>query len=347
MINKILRNRYSRQMMFSGIGEGGQEKLSRSCAVIIGCGALGCNIASFLVRAGVGRLKIVDRDFIELHNLQRQVLFTEKDIKAQLPKAIAAERHLRVINSSVQIQGIVADANSSNIEKLVSGADVIMDGLDNLETRYLINDVALKNKIPWVYGGAVGAQGMTMNIIPGETACLKCITPVLPAREATLTCETVGVVGTVPGLIGAIQATEAIKILIGSESVSRGLIIIDSWTNHFHSVKVEPREGCPACQGQYESLQKPFGIKTTSLCGQSRAIQVLDSGLNSVNLSHLAENLKGKYDCTYNGFMLRFSVAEQEIIVFPDGRAVVKNTIDESLAKQLFAEFVSSSFSDC
>jgi len=223
--------------MFPAIGEEGQVKLSNGNVVIIGCGALGTNIATFLVRAGIGKVRIVDRDFIEYHNLQRQILFDEEDIKAGLPKAIAAERHLRKVNSSVEIEGIVADANYTNIERFCSSADVILDGLDNFETRLLINDVALKHKIPWVYGGAIASNGMTMTIIPGETPCLRCVSPVLPDPGTIPTCETAGIVGTVPAVIGALQATEAIKILVGDE-INRELITVDIWKGTFHHLKV-------------------------------------------------------------------------------------------------------------
>jgi len=340
VINKRLRHRYSRQTVFPGIGDEGQAKLGRSSVVIIGCGALGCNIASLLVRAGVGRLRIIDRDFIEYHNLQRQVLFNENDIEAQLPKAIAAQRHLKKVNSSVEIEGIVADVNSGNIEKLVSGTDIILDGLDNFETRFLINDAALKHKIPWVYGGAIASKGMTMNIIPGETACLRCIAPILPSRETTPTCETVGIVGTVPALIGALEATEAMKILIGSAEVSRELVIVDVWQRTFDLIDIKPRSDCPACHGRYDTLEKTSGVKMTSLCGQTRAIQVVDSSVSSIAFEQLAAQLKKLGDVSYNKFVLRFGIAGYEIIVFPDGRAIIKNTIDESLAKELYSKYV-------
>ncbi len=217
MIDRSLRDRYSRQTAFPPIGEEGQAKLGESTAVIIGCGALGCNIANLLVRAGVGKITIVDRDFIEYHNLHRQVLFDEEDIRAGLPKAVAAERHLKKINSTVEIEGIVADANYTNIETFCRDADVILDGLDNSETRFLINDVSLRHKIPWVYGGAIASSGMTMTLIPGETPCFRCISPVLPTPQTTLTCETAGIVSTAPAIIGSIQATEAMKIMVGEE----------------------------------------------------------------------------------------------------------------------------------
>jgi len=328
--------------MFPAIGEEGQVKLSRGNVVIIGCGALGTNIATFLVRAGVGKVRIVDRDFIEYHNLQRQVLFDEEDIKARLPKAIAAERHLRKVNSSVEIKGIVADANYTNIEGFCSGADVILDGLDNLGTRFLINDVALKHRVPWVYGGAIASSGMTMTIIPGETPCFRCIHPILPDPGTTPTCETAGIVGTVPAIIGSLQATEAMKILVGSEEVNRGLIMIDVWRESFDNIKLEPREDCPACHGKYDFLDERFVIKTTSFCGQSRAVQIVNTKVTQIALDELAARLRIAGDVSYNEFMLRFNVDGKEIIVFPDGRAIIKDTIDESVAKELYVKYVAN-----
>lgn len=340
MIDRQLRDRYSRQTMFPAIGEEGQKKLSRGTVVIIGCGALGGNIANFLVRAGVGKVRIVDRDFIELHNLQRQVLFDEEDIKKRLPKATAAERHLRKVNSSVEIEGITADANYTNIERFCSGADVILDGLDNSETRLLINDVALKHKIPWIYGGALASQGMTMTIIPGETPCFRCVTPALPYPGIILTCETAGIVGTVPAIIASLQATEAIKILVGSAEINRGIIDIDVWKFSFQQLKPEPRKDCPACRGKYEFLEKKFLTKTTSLCGQSRAVQVVNTRVKEIDLAGLASQLSKAGKVVHNEFMLDFSVDGKEIVIFPDGRAIIKNTVDESAAEALYARYV-------
>ncbi|MFC2057189.1 ThiF family adenylyltransferase [Chloroflexota bacterium] len=339
MVDRHLRNRYSRQTMFPAIGEEGQVKLGKSNMVIIGCGALGTNIANFLVRAGVGKIKIIDRDFIEYHNLQRQVLFNEEDIEAGLPKAVAAERHLRKINSLVEIEGIVADANYTNIEKLCSGADVILDGADNFETRFLINDVALKHGIPWVYGGAIASSGMTMTIIPGKTPCFRCVLPVLPESGASPTCETAGIVGTIPVLVASLQATEAMKVLVGSE-VNRELIMVDIWKGIFHRFKIEPNEDCPACHGKYDFLENGFVMKTTLFCGQSRAVQVVNTEVTKINLDELARRLKSVDDISHNEFMLHFNVEDKEIIVFPDGRAIIKNTIDESLAKEFYVKYI-------
>ncbi len=336
-----LRDRYSRQTMFPGIGEEGQAKLGNSRAVVIGCGALGCNIANLLVRAGVGKIKIVDRDFIEYHNLQRQVLFDEDDIRAGLPKAVAAVRHLKKINSTIDIQGIVADVNYTNVEKLCRGADVILDGLDNVETRFLINDVALKHKVPWVYGGAIASSGMTMTIVPGETACFRCISParIKPGTRAARTCETAGIVNTVPTIIGAIQATEALKILVGGET-SRALTIIDVRGGTLQQLKIKRSADCPACHGKYEFLEDRFAIKTTSLCGQRRAVQVVNAGVRDVALDELAARLSNVSDVSRNEFMLSFCAEGYEMVVFPDGRAIIKNTVDESLARELYARYI-------
>jgi adenylyltransferase/sulfurtransferase len=340
MAESSARNRYSRQTMFSGIGDEGQEKLGKSFAVIVGCGALGTNIASLLVRAGVGRVRIIDRDFIEYHNLQRQVLFDEDDIKARLPKAIAAERHLKMINSLVKVEGIASDFNYTNAERLCAGADVILDGLDNIETRFLINDVSLKHGIPWVYGGAIMSHGMTMTIVPGEPPCFRCIHSTLPATRNTMTCETVGIVGTVPAIIGALQATEAIKLLVGSKDINRKLIAMNVWKNSFESLTIAPNESCPACKGRYEFLERRFDIKVTSLCGQSRALQVVDSGITEIALEGLEKTLSCVNNIVRREFMLDFTVDGKEISVFPDGRAIIKNTLDESQAKELYIRYI-------
>ncbi|MFB0516821.1 MAG: ThiF family adenylyltransferase, partial [Candidatus Neomarinimicrobiota bacterium] len=251
-------DRYSRQTLFPGIGEEGQKKLGKSYAVIIGCGALGTVIATSLVRAGLGKVKIVDRDFIEYHNLQRQVIFSEEDIEAGLPKAIAAERHLNKVNSSVEVEGVVADVNYANIERLVAGADLILDGLDNLETRLLINDVSLKHNIPWVYGGAISSYGMTMNIIPNKTACFRCLQAGAGGAGIALTCDTAGVISPAPFVIGSLQTAEAMKILIGAKEVNQDLIMIDVWRGEFERIRIAQRTDCPACRGEYEFLEARF-----------------------------------------------------------------------------------------
>jgi molybdopterin/thiamine biosynthesis adenylyltransferase len=341
MLDRNLRNRYSRQTMFPAIGEEGQRKLVDGRAVVVGCGALGGNIANLLVRAGVGDVTVIDRDFIEIHNLQRQVLFDEDDIRNRLPKAVAAERRLKKINSNVKIRGIVADTNATNIESFCRDADVILDGLDNAETRYLINDVSLKLGIPWVYGGAIAANGMTMTIVPGETPCFRCISPPELTLEATETCETAGVVGTAPAVVAALQATEAMKLLADRDSINRDLILIDVWRNVFDHMTVSKKADCPACGGKYEFLDRPLGEKVTSLCGQSRAVQVLDPAVPALDLDKLAERLKGKVaDLDRTPWFLGFTAGEQELLVFPDARAIIQNTVDAAQARALYDRFV-------
>jgi len=335
----VITDRYSRQTLFPGIGEEGQRKLGNSCAVVIGCGALGTIIATSLVRAGIGKVKIIDRDFIEYHNLQRQVLFDEEDIRAQLPKAIAAERHLKRVNSSVEIEGVVADVNYANIERLVAGADLILDGLDNFETRLFINDVSLKHGIPWVYGGAISSSGMTMNIIPGETPCFRCVSASPTGGGIALTCDTVGVISPAPFIIGSLQSAEAIKILVGAETINRDLIIIDVWEGKFSHFKIGRRADCPTCQGKYDFLEARFGTKTTSLCGQN-AVQVVNPEAGEVSFQRLAAHLKPIGEVSYNEFMLRFRVDNHEMVIFPDGRAIVKDTNDEALARGLYAKYI-------
>lgn len=332
-------DRYSRQILFPGIGEEGQQKLGDSYIVIIGCGALGTIIATSLVRAGVGKVRIIDRDFIEYHNLQRQVLFSEEDIRAELPKAIAAEKHLKMVNSSVEVEGVVSDVNYTNIERLVSSADLILDGLDNLETRFLINDVSLKHEIPWVYGGAISSYGMTMNIIPHETPCFRCLSASRSGRGIALTCDTAGVISPAPFIIGSLQTAEAMKILVGAKDINRDLIIIDAWKDEFNRFKISRRTDCPACRGEYQFLEARFGTRTTSLCGQN-AVQVLNPEVREVSFERLAANLRPVGEVNYNEFMLRFRVDSHEMVIFPDGRAIVKNTDDEMMARGLYAKYI-------
>lgn len=332
-------NRYSRQILFPGIGNEGQKKLKKGFAVVIGCGALGTIIASALVRAGVGKVRIIDRDFIEYHNLQRQILFDEEDIKSNLPKAIAAERRLKKINSEAEVEGIVSDVNYTNIERLVQNADVILDGLDNFETRLLINDTSLKHNIPWVYGGAIASMGMTMTIIPHETPCWRCFVPGHSGGGLTLTCDTAGVISPAPWAIASLQSAEALKILIGSEKIRRGLVVIDVWENEFRHLQIAPNENCPSCHGKYEFLEGKSSTKTTSLCGQN-AVQVLSSRVGSVSFEELSARLKMVGEVNYNEFMLNFTVDSHEMVIFSDGRAIVKNTTDESLARGLYAKYI-------
>jgi adenylyltransferase/sulfurtransferase len=253
-------DRYLKHILFPGIGEAGQEKLGRSSVVVVGCGGLGSTAAGALARAGIGRLRVIDRDLIEYHNLHRQVLYDEADVEQRVPKAIAAERHLKAANSSISVEGVVADVNPRNVEKLVEGADVVVDGLDNLEGRYLINDVALKLHIPWVYGAAVASFGMAMAILPGRTPCIRCLFSSLPLPETRVSSDTVGILNAVPIVVGALQAAEAIKVLLGQATL--GLLTVDLWSGDFQRLAVGgPSPDCPACQGRYEFLDARSNVQ--------------------------------------------------------------------------------------
>lgn len=333
-------DRYSRQTIFPGIGPEGQRMLGEAFAVVVGCGALGTVIASSLVRAGVGRVRVIDRDFIEYHNLQRQLLFTEKDIEDNLPKAVAAERHLREANSAVEVDGVVADFSRGNAEKLVEGAGVILDGLDNFETRFLINDVALKLAIPWVYGGAIASSGMTANFLPGGRPCFRCLVA-SPPRGSTLTCDTAGVVNAIPWIVGSLEAAEALKILLGSPDVSRDLVVADVWARTFESIPLATLTGeeCPACSGTYEFLEGKPRTRVTSLCGQN-AVQIWNAGAVGMSLGEIKERLSALGPVEGSEQMIRFPVGEQELVVFYDGRAIVRGTRDEKLARSIYAKYV-------
>ena len=248
-------DRYIKQSILTYIGEKGQQNLERSRVVIFGCGGLGCNIANVLVRAGVGKVRIIDRDYVEYSNLHRQTLFNEEDVKDRLPKTTAAQKHLQKINSHVEIEGIFANVNSGNIEKYCSDMDVILDGLDNLATRYLINDVACKSGIPYIYGGVVSSCGMTMTIIPGVTPCLRCVFPGQPPFETNPAIDADGVLGTIPLMVGSLEATEAIKIIVGSEDTNKKLIVLDVWRNSCEAIPVIKDPHCPSCNGRYDFLE--------------------------------------------------------------------------------------------
>ena len=240
--------RYSRQVLFAPIGLKGQKRLKASSVVIIGCGGLGTTSAHYLTRAGIGRIKIVDRDFVELENIHRQMLFDETDARQRLPKAVAAIEKLKKVNSSIRLESEVCDVTARNIESLIKGFDVVLDGLDNMETRYLVNDACIKHKIPWIYGAAVSSYGMTMNIIPGKTPCLSCVLAEIEAPVKTPTCAQIGIINTIPGLIAALQATEAIKILLKSPEIDRALTYIDLWQRSCQRINIKPRKDCPTCK---------------------------------------------------------------------------------------------------
>jgi molybdopterin/thiamine biosynthesis adenylyltransferase len=336
--------RYSRQVRFPGMGEAGQRRLLRSRVTLCGCGALGTVLANALVRAGVGFLRIVDRDFIETSNLQRQVLFDEKDVADNLPKAEAAARKLRAINSSVAIEPIVTDIDRTNILDLVNDAELILDGTDNFEVRYLINDAAVKLVKPWVYGGCVGSLGQTMTIIPGETPCLRCVFEAAPGPGEAGTCETAGVLGPIVNIIASFQATEALKLLTGRrEQINRELLYFDVWENVQRRIKVAPLLGkvdCPCCQRKrFEWLEGEHGSQTTSLCGRN-AVQVSHRTPARLDFENMARDLRPLGEVSFNRFLMRFAAEGYEFTVFPDGRAIIKGTADEDRARSLYAKYV-------
>jgi adenylyltransferase/sulfurtransferase len=336
-------DRYVRQMRYPPLGEAGQRRLAQSRALLCGCGALGSVLANTLVRAGVGAVRIVDRDFIEVNNLPRQALFDEDDVAAGLPKAIAAAEKLRRINSAAEIEPIVADIDHANIERLCEGVDVILDGTDNFETRFLINDAAVKRGLPWVYGGCLGAEGQTMTILPGVTACLRCLLGQCPPPGSTPTCDTAGILGPIVGVIASIEAIEAIKILSGNrDAVSRQLTVVELWDNRIRQVDISSlrdQVDCPTCRrGQFPWLAGKEGGRTAVLCGRN-AVQLTHPGA-SVSLEDLARKLAGVGQVTRNQFLLRLKVDQYEMTVFPDARAIVSGTSDVAAARTLYAKYV-------
>jgi adenylyltransferase/sulfurtransferase len=336
--------RYSRQMRFPGLGEAGQRRLLDSHVTLCGCGALGTVLANALVRAGVGHLRLIDRDFIETHNLQRQVLFDEHDVAEGLPKAEAAARKLAAINSSVHVEPVVTDIDHTNIIELVQDADVILDGTDNFEIRYLINDAAVKLNKPWVYGGCIGSHGQTMTILPGQTPCLRCVFEAAPNPGEAGTCETAGVLSPIVNIVASFQAAEAIKILAGKrDTINRELIYIDVWENMYRRIKIAPLLGkvdCPTCQRRrFEWLEGLQGSHTTSLCGRN-AVQVAHRSPSKLNFEEMARHLELMGSVTYNRFLLKFEAEGHEFTVFPDGRAIIKGTNDVDKARTLYAKYV-------
>lgn len=333
-------------MRFHGVGEAGQKKLLASRITLCGCGALGTVLANTLVRAGVGFVRIIDRDFIEHHNLQRQVLFDEDDVISNLPKAEAATRKLRRINSEIIIEPIVTDIDHTNILDFVKDVDLVLDGTDNFEVRYLVNDAAIKLNKPWVYGGAIGSVGQTMTIIPDQTPCLRCVVETSPPPGMAATCETAGVLSPTINVIASLQATEAIKILTGHlEDINRELVYVDVWDNEFRRFKIsklKDKVDCPCCkQHNFEWLEGKMGAHTTSLCGRN-AVQIAHRTASHLNFSTLAEVLKGAAsgEVSHNKFMLRFSADGHDFTVFPDGRAIIKGTNDIDRAKTLYAKYI-------
>jgi adenylyltransferase/sulfurtransferase len=345
-MNRDQRERYSRQILFSGIGEDGQEKILTASAVLVGCGALGTVAANLLVRAGVGYLRIIDRDFVEPSNLQRQSLFEEADAREALPKAVAAERRLRAINSGVRVEGIVADITPKNARELLSGFRVILDGTDNFETRLLLNDVAIELAVPWIYAAAVGSYGVTMTIRPGDSACLACLleTGQKPAAMgAEATCDTAGVLNSAAGVIASVEAAEATKILAGKNEALHGrLVSCDVWSGKFQSVRVARNPECRACTQRVLKYLDGEAQPHITMCGRD-SVQIHERS-RKLDLGDLSRRLAGASaaEVRNNEFLLHFHVPPYEMTVFADGRAIIKGTQDPAVARSLYARYISS-----
>ena len=340
-VKDSLLEKYSRQVLFAGIGREGQERLLAASAVIVGCGAIGAAAANLLVRAGVGRLRIVDRDFVEPSNLQRQTLFDEADARDAMPKAVAAVRKLRSINSAVAVESVVADVNPKNVEELLAGFDVILDGADNFETRFLVNDFAVKSGKPWIYAAAVASYGLTMTIRPGATPCLACLLPTdRHGQGLEETCDTIGVLGPIVNLIASLQVAEAMKLLAGCEAALHGrLISADVWSGHFQSVRVARNPECSCCGARDFAYLEGQAQPHITMCGRDSVQihergRVLDLGVLRARLSPTVDDVR------HNEFLLRFRVAPYEMTVFADGRAILKGTQDPAVARALYARYI-------
>ena len=333
--------RYSRQILFSGIGEEGQRRLLAARVLIVGCGALGSAHAESLARAGVGNLRIVDRDFVEPSNLQRQTMFTESDAEQRLPKAIAAANHLRQINSEIEIEPHVLDVNYSSIERLLDQCDLVIDGTDNFATRYLLNDACVKHNVNWIYGAAVGSYGVTMTICPRETPCLRCVFEEAPPAASAPTCDTSGVIMPIINIVSAVQVAEALKLLTGQVHDLHGsLMQFDVWRNEWRRIGTgSRRENCPTCAlGQYETLSTP-AEGAAVLCGRD-AIQISPSQPTRINFSSLAERLRRAGEVKFNEYLLRFRTGNFELTVFQDARSIIRGTDEIATARSLYAKYI-------
>jgi molybdopterin/thiamine biosynthesis adenylyltransferase len=333
------RQRYSRQILFAGIGERGQDALLRSHALIVGCGALGSFHAAALARAGAGRITIIDRDYVEQSNLHRQWLFEEADAEEALPKAAAAERRIARLNSGIKVRGIIADLTASNVAELLDGAGVILDGTDNFDTRYLINDFAVSRGIPWIYGAAVGSYGLTMPVIPGRTACLRCVYPEPPGGVQP-TCETAGVLNPIISAIASLQVADALKILSGrAELVHARITTVDVWQGGIRQIEGPPRDpDCPTCGRREFPFLEESARPPAVLCGRN-AVQINEKP-RRVDLAELRDRLEPLGEVRANEFALRFLTGEFEMTVFADGRAIVKGTSDIGVARSLYARYI-------
>jgi len=341
--NDAQLDRYGRQMRFAPLGPEGQRRLNAARVLVCGCGALGSVAADLLVRAGVGHVRIVDRDFLDLDNLHRQVLYDESDVAAELPKAVAAAKRLAAVNSAVQIEPVVADLSAANIGQLAGDVDAIVDGTDNFETRYLVNDFAVSAGTPWVFGGCVGAEGQMLPVLPDETPCLACLMPEPPPAESQPTCDTAGVIGPIVSVVAALEAAEALKILSGNrDAVQRRMIVVDVWGNQLRAVGVSrlPGDECRVCgQREFDWLDGRRGASAAVLCGRN-AVQLSPPRGAKVSLPELAGKLRDVGRVSVNDFLLRLEVDAYRLTVFADGRTIVGGTDDPAEARVVHARYI-------
>jgi adenylyltransferase/sulfurtransferase len=335
------KERYSRQVLFPAIGEAGQQKLAKARVALVGCGATGSALLSLLARAGVGFLRVIDRDYVEPSNLQRQVLFDEADAAESLPKAIAAARKVGAFNSEIAVEPHAADLTPDNVEDLLSDVGIVLDGTDNFETRYLINDFAVSEGLPWIYAAGVASYAVTMTILPGETACLACIFPDSP-RGIVETCDTTGILNSAVNLVASIAATEAVKLIVGArDKVRRTLLSYDVWTNDIATVSADkPRAECRACQERDFIHLAGEGRPHISLCGRN-SVQIHERE-RPIDFAEITQRLSPHGAVRHNEFILKFWREPYEMTLFPDGRAIIKGTTDTAIARSLYARYVGS-----
>lgn len=337
-------DRYRRQTSFAGVGEEGQERIAKSRAVVCGCGALGTVHATQLVRAGVGSVRIIDRDFVEITNLQRQFLFDEEDVRSGLPKAEAAARKLRRVNSQIEIEPVVAHLDPGNIRALLGDAQVILDGTDNFETRFLINDFSSSAGIPWIFGGCIGAEGQCMTIVPGRTACLRCLIEQAPEAGTTPTCETAGILAPASAAVASLQVAEALKILAGKlDRVRDTMLVLDLWDNTVRSLRLDglrESKNCPVCdRKEYDWLDQKVSTLVTTLCGRN-SVQVVPPTRQSIDWEELSGRWSVIGTVTSNPFLVRLEVDGYELSVFRDGRAIIKGTSEPDVARTVYAKYM-------
>jgi molybdopterin-synthase adenylyltransferase len=337
----ITEERYSRQILFKGIGAKGQARLAKARVAIVGCGATGSALASLLARAGVGWIRIIDRDYVEPSNLQRQVLFDEQDAAESLPKAIAAARKIKTFNSEIEVDAHAADLTPDNIEEMLETAQIVLDGTDNFETRYLINDYAVSKGVPWIYTAAVGSYGVVMNVLPSDTACLACVFPDSPTGMVE-TCDTSGILNSAVNLAASFSATEAIKYLVGAkDKMRRTLLSFDVWTNDRSEISVaKPREGCRACGERNFVHLAGEGRPHITMCGRN-SVQIHERH-RPIDFAELTGKLTPHGTVKHNEFVLKFWRDPYEMTLFPDGRAIIKGTTDAAVARSLYARFIGS-----